>query len=843
MMVVRFSLRYLIRHPWQSIFMVIGIALGVAVMVSIDLANASARQAFELSSQSITGRATHRISGGAQGVPDELYARLRIEGVARQATPQISTFVSVPEAGGLQFNLTGIDPFSDQPFRAYFGPASSLPLDQLTTFLTRPGAVLITRQTAERYDLSPGDLIHVQQGGLEKEGMVAGIMDPSDDLTRRGLEGVLLADIATVQELSGRSGWLDGIDLILSQGEVQRVEAWLPTGFKLDVIQARQGSLADMTAAFRLNLTALSLLALVVGLFLIYNTMTFAVVQRRELFGALRCLGVTRREVFGLVLVEAAVVGLLGSILGVGLGVLLGRQTVTMVSQTVNDLYFTSTVRSVALPLDSLLRGFLVGMMASLLAAALPAREAALSPPQLALQRSVLEVATRQGSLRLGLVGAFSLLAGPALLLFPGLGLVGGFAGAFLVVLGFALLASLALVTLMNVLRPLLGRMFGFLGRMAPRSLINSLSRTAVAVAALMVAVAVSIGVGVMIDSFRSTVVLWLEATLQSDVYISTPVFTGTTPSAPIEPGVVDIVGKIPGVERVDQLRAVELEAAQGVVQVFASDNLRLEQERVFLSRQPGGVRAAMQAGAVLVSEPLARRLGLLTPGGEIRLLTPDGWRIFPVHGVFYDYASSQGHLLMDLDLYRDIWGDDQITSIGLRLDEHGSPDEVALQVREATAGRQNLLVRANRTLREDVMQVFDRTFAITAALRILATLVAFIGVLNTLLLQQMEKQRETGILRALGLTGRQLWRLVMLETGLMGLAAGLLAAPTGYALALILINVINQRSFGWTIQFSANPMAFLQALVVAMIAALMAGVYPAWRMSTKPAVEVIRYE
>ncbi len=199
--------------------------------------------------------------------------------------------------------------------------------------------------------------------------------------------------------------------------------------------------------------------------------------------------------------------------------------------------------------------------------------------------------------------------------------------------------------------------------------------------------------------------------------------------------------------------------------------------------------------------------------------------------------------MYMAMSFYRQLWADDGITAIGLRLAPGYDPDAVARQLQDHFSGGQMLQIRPNQALRADVMQVFDRTFAITAALRILATGVAFIGVLNTLLLMQLEKQREAGILRALGLTGRQLWGLTLLETGLMGLAAGLLAAPTGYALSLILVYVINLRSFGWTLQMMITPQAFLQGLLVSVGSALLAGIYPAWKIGRKQAAEAIREE
>ncbi|MFQ5409437.1 MAG: ABC transporter permease, partial [Anaerolineales bacterium] len=178
-----------------------------------------------------------------------------------------------------------------------------------------------------------------------------------------------------------------------------------------------------------------------------------------------------------------------------------------------------------------------------------------------------------------------------------------------------------------------------------------------------------------------------------------------------------------------------------------------------------------------------------------------------------------------------------------LQLQPGADPDAVMRELQTALAGRQRLDIRANRSLREEVLVVFDRTFAITGALQLLATVVAFAGVLSALLALQLEKKRMLGILRAVGLTARQLWGLVLLETGLMGVVAGLLAMPTGYVVALILIYVINRRSFGWTLQLQLEPGPFVQALVVAVLAALLAGLYPARKIGSMAASDAIRYE
>ncbi|NMC78058.1 MAG: ABC transporter permease, partial [Chloroflexi bacterium] len=331
---------------------------------------------------------------------------------------------------------------------------------------------------------------------------------------------------------------------------------------------------------------------------------------------------------------------------------------------------------------------------------------------------------------------------------------------------------------------------------------------------------------------------------LQGDVYLSAPTLTATTTTVAMDPAVVQQVNHWPGVRQAYLLRSLEVESTQGPMELSASSNPNIAAERLLMHpADPQAIWQAMEADGVLVSEPLARRLNLFDPGSTVTLRTAAGWQSFAVVGVFYDYSSSEGSLLMAMDVYRRLWQDDAVTAINLRLAPGADADQVTRSLQDGLHTSQRLVVRPNRVLRQEVLAVFDRTFAITTALQILATVVAFIGVLNTLMLLQLEKQREAGILRALGLTGRQLWRLVMLETGLMGLTAGLLAAPAGYALAWILVYVINRRSFGWTLQLTVQPEAFLQALLIALAAALLAGIYPARRLSRMAAADAIRYE
>jgi len=865
---LRIGWRYLLRRPWQSALMVLGIALGVSVVIAIDIANLSARRAFELSTETITGKTTHQIIGGPSGIDENLYVRLRRLPLPGASTPVISAVVSSPQLGDVPLELLGVDPFTEAPFRSYLGAASGArgaaqgSAGSLSTFLTHPGAIIISSDLARRYGLqacasqTSGCPVSLNVGGRQQAAFILGLIEPSDAISRRALQNLILADIATAQELTGRLGKIDRIDLILpgdcdsstarpQNACPQDIQRLLPAGLTLQPVEARSGSIEQMTRAFSLNLTALSLLALVVGLFLIYNTMTFSVIQRRPVFGALRSLGVTRAEVLCLVLIEALVVGLLGSALGLLLGVLMGQGAVRLVTQTINDLFFVVSVRGLQVPTISLVKGALLGVLATLLAAAPPAWEAASTPPHAAMSRSGVEIKARKAVAWAALAGLILCLAGAGLLLVSSAGLIANFGGTFAVIVGLSMLTPLAMLVAMRLVAPPLGRLLGSLGRMAPRNLISSISRIAVAVAALMVAVSVTIGVSVMVSSFRYTVIEWLAQTLQGDIYISPLGVTSGRTLAEIDPQAIQKLGDWPGVSSLYMLRSVDVDSPAGPIHIAATDNPSVTEERSYLSQaySSDALRQGLQAGGVILSEPLANRLGIKPSAPSLTLLTDSGPQEFPILGIYYDYASVQGTALMSLDVYRQYWQDEGVTAIGLKLAPGSDAETVSETLKSALAPIQSLVIRPNRVLRGEVLEVFDRTFAITGAMQLLATSVAFIGVLSALLSVELERQRELGILRAVGLTIRQMWGLMMLETGLIGATAGLLAIPVGYILALILIYIINLRSFGWTLQMYLVPQPFIQALFIAILAALLAGVYPAARLGRLAISTAIRSE
>jgi putative ABC transport system permease protein len=829
----RALLRHPLRHPWQLGLAILGIALGVAVVVAVDLANVSARRSFDLAMNRITGQATHRIVGDAQGLPDALYVRLRLERGLRHSAPVVTGYLPRADQPGQLLQILGVDPFAEAPFRDFAATGSGSAVD-LRALLLNPDAALLPAELGETVTLRRGE----QRFTLRRAGSLEG----------PALAGLIITDLSTAQALLGKTGRLSHIDLILPDGpagerQAAELRSWLPPEVRLERPAERNQATADLSAAFSLNLTAMSLLALVVGMFLIYNAISFSVVQRRALLGLLRALGVSRRELFIGILGEALLLGLAGTLLGGLLGLWLGSGLVHLVTRTINDLYYVLNVRELFLDPGSLAKGAALGMLATLAAAWLPAREAADVPPGLALSRAHLESRWRAALPRLVMTG-LALLATGGLTLALSYSLPGGFAGLFLLIIGCAALTPPAVAGLVRLNQPLAARL-GLLTRMANRDVARHLSRTGIAVAALMAALATTVGVGVMVDSFRGGVAIWINDLLNADLYLAPPAMTdGGDRVELMNPAALAAIRNTPGVAAVSTYRGSRIDLDGRPITLIAVD-LALQSQAGYrlLDGNPATVWPIFQTGeAVLISEPLAYRRRLHT-GDRLKLPTPAGLKTFPIAGVFLDYGSEHGRILLDHSGYERDWHDAAIGSAAAFIAADQNPATVREQLQERLGPIQPLVIRANREIQQFTLDIFDRTFVITNVLRLLAILVAVVGILSALLALQLERAREFAVLRATGMTTAEVGGLASLQTGLMGAAAGLLAIPTGLLLAAVLIFVINRRAFGWSLPFEVNPWLLLETVALAISTALLAGLYPIWRMARAQPADALRME
>ncbi len=773
------ALRHLHRHPWQSWLSILGIALGVAVIVAIDLANQSARQAFLLSAESLTGKATHQIVGGPAGVAESFYRELRLERGLRRSAPVVEGLVKL---GVENLQLVGVDPLAEESFRQLSGGLES---DAARRLLLQPASVLLSSITAGRLGIGPGDELRVSIAGRHVILQVVELLTGDNPAV---LEGLLLADISTAQELLDSPGRLDRIDLILQPGQAESLAADLPPGLRLEVPSSRTRVMLEMIEAFQINLAAMSLLAMLVGAFLIYNTMTFSVLRRRQLLATLRLLGVTRQALFSLLLLEALLMGLVGTAAGLALGIFTAQYLVELVTRTINDLYFVLTVTQLSIQPLILLKGILVGLGVTLLAALAPAIEAAGTLPVSALRRSQLELRAHRGLPWVAVLGIATLLIGWLLIDASGKNLLGGFSGLFMIIAGYSLLVPLGVAQLSRLSnRPnRSGKPGRLLLRFALRGIGANLSRTGLSIAALSVAVAATLGVSIMITSFRATVADWLAYTLRSDIYVSAVSSSASSSDAALLPEVRQRIQALPEVADTSTGRRVTIQGQHGPVDLLILDfAANTHKGFKFLEPPLEDLWSGYQRGeTLLISEPYAFRHDLHT-GDKVTLETLEGTLSLTIGGVFYDYGSDKGLISLPASAYSRYWGDDTFATVGVILQPDVEPASALQAIRQALQGLdQQLRIRSNREIREYSMGIFDRTFAITQVLRLLAIGVAFIGVLSALMALQLERTREQAIMRATGVTPGQLSRLTLLQTGLMGLYAGLFSLPLGWLMS-----------------------------------------------------------
>jgi putative ABC transport system permease protein len=843
------------RHPWEIALAVLGVTLGVAVVVSMDLANQSAKRAFVLSTDSVVGKATHTIVGGPGGLPEEVYRSIRLGAGIRTIAPLVEGYGLLSADGRHNeaeipvkpFRLVGIDPISEASFRPYLSTRSPSDLGAL---ITQPGAVLISADSAEFLGVDLGDHLELNVGGIRNVVNLVGILEPAYGTSGEALSDLLVSDIATGQELFGAQGRLSRIDLILTDGEdssfvLEKIRAVLPLGLDIESSSARSESVTQLTRAFEVNLTVLSLLALLVGTFLIYNTITFSVVRRRPIIGALRAVGVTRGGVVALILGEAALIGVVSSVFGVLMGILLGFGILDVVTQTINDLYYVVAVRQLEIPLSVLIKGGLLGMVATLGAAILPALEAASVSPRSAMTRSNIESRFHHGIPQSALGGIVLLAVGGALLLASTQHLLASFMGMFVFFLGFAMLIPEITLLVLMTLTWLPRRLLGLTGSVAIRGTSTTLSRTAIAITALTVALSITIGIGTMVQSFRGTVEGWLEASLVADIYLTPTSVRSGNGGAAIEPEVLDRLVNAEGIIRATNFRSAKVESSDGEVQLVAlgTDFDAFNRPKRFREGSPAKIWREFQDGnTVIVSEPLAFHRNLEI-GSKIELQTNRGMRDFRVAGIYIDYSSGQGVVMVSRSAYQRFWDDDGVSSLGLYVAPDEDVNSVISQLHQLAGEDQELQILSNRALRTDALEIFDRSFTITSVIRMLAMIVAFVGVLSALMALQLERSREIGTLRTIGFTSWQIWRMITAQTGLMGLISGLLSVPMGLALAAALVFVVNRRSFGWSMDLQIFPLVLTEAIALAVVASLLAGLYPAIKMARYSPAEALREE
>ncbi len=826
------SLRYFARHPALTTLNIVGIALGVTVFLAVQIINHSALESFRASVDIVAGKANLECIGDGLRFDEAAYPIVANDPDIAAATPTVEDVATLTDYPGEYLQLLGVDIFSNGPLRTFELKDDHEQKPDVVSFLSDPKVIALTRKLCTRLGLKIGDTIRLDtQTGIETF-RINYIIEFGEDAPGAD-EHISVMDIANVQEDFRHAGKLSRISAILRPGAdiasvIARLRGELPANVIVQSPDRRNRQIERMIGAFQLNLTALSLISLLVGMFLIYNTVATAVVRRRHEIGVLRALGLSGLQVQGLFMAEALLLGILGSVLGVFLGVVLAGQLVGAVSQTITSIYILASIQNLFISPWIVIAALVLCLGAVLIAAWFPAREAALLAPVEALSIGHLEEQSARGTMRWTLIGIgmimlaaliahIALTYGPAWL---------SFGAALFALLGFAFFVPVMSVSFSRYIKP-----HSVMARIAFGHFAQSLHRTSMAIASLVVALAMVVGISTMIFSFRTTVEDWLTRSIQSDLVIAPAANLVIGNREMIRPGVEEIIAKTPHIIY-DSFRELRVQL-QGQSVKLASVRLSVTRDIEPLALSQGephaAIAAAINDGAVLVSQPFFRRfhLGL---GDTINLATPTGRRDFKISGVYIDYTTEGGVILVDWQTYRKYWQDDAINGLFIYIDKNSGLTAAQLQadLRPKLAPFGDYLIKSNQELHEQVFRIFDQTFSVTYILQTIGIIISALGIFLSLSILVTERRREISILRAVGASRRQIEAMVLWEAGIIGLLGSLMGTLAGLALAWILSFVINVSFFGWTISW-ATPWRFLLGLPVAVIAAaLAAGYFPA---------------
>ncbi len=814
-MVLRAFLRSLLRRRALTLTQLAGVACGVAAVVGMVLASDTALDSFGKAVHFLQGRSTHALARPVGPMDESVLTRLMADPAVAAFAPVLDRQMGLPD--GSSVRVLGVDPFLDNGVRPELVFTAEIPDsgkdDRFLDFLLERDTVILERRLAESLGVGPGDLLATVTGGLRVLGT----------FTHPAAEPLVLMDIANAQEFFHARGEVDRVDLLLGDPGAFTAR-WAAAGYEIDSQKERQGVFQDMLRAFRLNLEALSLLALMVGVFLVYNTSMFSVISRRRSVGILRSLGATRKEITASVTAEITLLGLIGGAAGGVLGFALAHLLTGIVGDTISRLYFFLRPLPPRWSWFIPLAGAVLGLGASLLGGAFSLYTLTREDPVAALRGRVPRVSEERYARWTAGAGLLLTLASAGLLATSST-ILTGYIGAFGVILGLSFMAGVLLIALAPAWKRVLRAVAGPVGSLAAGNVRRSLGRTAVAVAAFGIALSLLVGLGSMIGSFRRTLIWWMDGQIRAEYYIQAP--TGGR----IPQELYAELSRLPGVGGVDPYNNATLSYRDTIIRVVALDPRVLETYARFAWYDGDDAAwARVAVGEAIVSESFTRRFGL-GRGDTVSLTGSAGTTPLPIAGVFYDYTTEHGLVMMSRERFLELFGDPSIDTLAVFLEpEANRPPGTADRIRELALGA-GMVLTDQAGFRGRILSIFDATFTITQSMRALAVLVAFFGITGALLTLFMERRREFGIYRALGLTGREVALMTLLEGLGMGMAGFLLSAAAGTGITLILIRVINVQSFNWTIFYYFNALPYLTALGIALTASVGAALYPMVRV------------
>ena len=840
---------YFRKHVLRTVLTTFGIVLGVAVFVGMHTANRSVLSAFSRTIDRIAGKTELQVTAGETGFGEDVLDKVQSAPTVRVAVPVIESVVDSNIRGQGNLLVLGIDMTGDRSLREYDLEGGDAALDDPLVFLAQPDSLILAKEFADRNNIAAGSTLPLGTIDGRKDFTVRGIIKSSGLASAYG-GNLAIMDIYAAQKMFGRGRTFDRIDLAVKPGVTlaasqQELEALLGPAFEVQPPASRGQQFESVLAGYSTMVTVSSVFALFIGMFIIYNAFAIAVTQRRSEIGILRALGATRRQIRSLFLWESAAMGLIGSVAGLGAGVLVARSIAGSVSDVLADVYFVSQ-QADELAASPMVLGvaLAIGVATSLVAAAIPARSAARVDPVQALQKGKYQVLSAgEGRLRTALatgLGAVSIVCLTTTTARPFF-----YAGYVLAIMAVPLLLGpLLTVGLARTLRPALKWLRPVEGALAADSLIQSPRRTSASVIALTLSLALAIAFSGMARASYGSIVDWMNTTFNPDLFVSpTPSFDIQTTRFPASMG--PEIAALPGVERVQMFRIGRITFRKTPVTIVAIEMASVAETA---PREPveGNAaemyRKAASGEGLIVSDNLAQRQGLEL-GEVLEIAAPYGLIQLPIVGIIVDYSDQQGTILVDRGLFIKYWQDDSVRDYRVYVAAGAPVSEVRRRILERFAGERQVFVMTNNELKSYILEITNQWFGLTTVQIAVAVLVAILGIVNTLTVSITDRRRELGVMRAVGARHGQIRRTIWMEA----LSVAALGLILGSALGAInlhyMLQIVHRDIAGMRLDYVFPASTVFAIVPIILGAAFVAALWPAESAVRGSLVEALEYE
>jgi putative ABC transport system permease protein len=848
-LIVLISWPYFRKHILRTLLTVAGIVLGVAVFVGMHTANQSVLFAFNRTVDRIAGKTELQVTAGEPGFDEEILERVQAASSVRVAVPIIEAVVDSRIAGEGNLLVLGVDMTGDRSLRDYdLESGDEAIIDDPLVFLAQPDSIILTSEFAAKNRIPVNSRLALGTALGERLFTVRGIMKSSGLSSAFG-GNLAIMDIYAAQKMFGRGRMFDRIDLALKPGRTiaqaqDELRTMLGGGFQIDPPSGRGQQFEAMTAAYSTMISISSLLALFIGMFIIYNSFAIAVTQRRSEIGILRALGATRGQIRWLFLVESAVTGLIGSIGGLAFGLVIARGIAASIGDLISDVYgVAQRADEIATSPTLLALALAIGIVTSIVAAFIPARQAARVDPVQALQKGKYQVLSA-GENRVRVVLATALGLASLACLFAGSSRVIFYAGYALAIVVALLLGPLLCLGLARLLRPVLKWARPVEGSLAADSLIQAPRRTSASVAALMLSLALVVAFGGMARASYSSIIDWMDIALNPDLFVM-PSQDIVIRTLRFPPEMAEEVAAVPGVERVQVVRNARVVFRQTPVMILASDMKSLAETAAVPPVEGEAKEMYRRTGAgegLMVSDNLAE-LQQLRLGEIVEIPAPHGTIRLPIVGILVDFSDQQGTILIDRTVFQKYWRDDTINALRVYLGPGADVPTVKRLILERYAGQRQVFVLTNAELKAYILRITDQWFALASVQIAVAVLVAILGIVNTLTVSITDRRREIGVLKAVGGLHGQIRRTIWMEA----LSIGALGLILGYALGAVnlyyILQIVQKDIAGMRLDYQF-PVSVALFLVPAMLgSAFVAAIWPAESAVHGSLVEALEYE